>query len=111
MSIDQYKKYVTLNPKERLIRDQLKLFIKIGKINIKPNVEYISVNQRKNKITFMDDKCTNNNQSKRNYNFDKVFLPDDEYSYIYEHITDNCISQAIIGINHFFLSYGKKSSE
>ena len=41
----------------------------------------------------------------------KIFLENDEYSYIYEDITRNTINDSINGINSTFFSYGNSNSE
>ena len=45
------------------------------------------------------------------YELDKVFSEFDEYSYIYENIANECVSDAINRTNYGFISYGEASSE
>ena len=45
------------------------------------------------------------------FQFDKIFTEKNEYSYIYEQICKDCISEVLHGMNYLFVSYGITSSD
>ena len=81
--------------------DLIKTFLKIEKTE--DDVNNLFCLDKKNKIfslISLDGKKTD-------FELNKIFNNDDENSYIYEMICQNCIEEYIKGINFCFISYGE----
>ena len=91
------------------LKEDIKTFAKIKKTSEENNDSYIEIPVLKNKIIFKDTK--NLKIQKNEYPINKVFLENDEYSYIYEDITLNTINDSLNQINTSFFTYGDSDSE
>ena len=89
------------------LKEEIKTFLKIKKVNIPPEQSYISVTN--NKIIYV--KKENGRNNSYNYEFSKIFSESDDYSNIYEEVTNSCINDCINGNNYTFISYGESYSE
>ena len=93
------------------LKEDIKVFAKIKKTQPEENLEsYLEIPYSKNKIIYKEH-LKNLEIQKYEYPINKVFIEDDEYSYIYEDITRNTINDAINGINFAFFTYGSTNSE
>lgn len=103
---------ITQQRKVIQLKDDLLIYAKIGKINIQSDNPFLVPDKEKNKIKYIVQSHKNNSEKiTTEYEFEKVFLENDEYSYIYEEIAINTVSNSINKVNSFFLSYGETSSE
>lgn len=100
-------------------KEEIKTYLKIKANKIKEANQdpSIVISPNKKAITVFSKpiiKSSNNNSNnnkKTEYEIDKIFTETDEYSYIYEEITLNCISDASTGKNYCYIAYGETSGE
>jgi hypothetical protein len=90
------------------LKEHIKTYAKIKKINEEKEDSFIEISSLKNKIILKDIKNLQN--QKNEYPINKVFLGNDEYSYIYEDITLNSINDSLNQINTSFFTYGNSNS-
>ena len=91
------------------LKEDIKTYAKIKKTSEEINDSFIEISSLKNKIIFKD--IYNLQIQKSEYPINKVFLENDEYSYIYEDITLNTINDSLNQINTSFFTYGDSNSE
>ena len=91
------------------LKEEIKTFVKIKKVNIPPEKSYITISNTKNNIIF--EKERSGDKSTYNYEFSKIFTDSDDYSLIFQEISSNCINDCLDGYNYAFISYGESNSE
>ena len=91
--------------------DKIKTFIKLEFSELKKKDLY-ELDESKKFITLYNLETKNQLTEKKIYpfEFDKIFLNNDSYSYIYEEICLNCIKQFIEGVSFSFISFGETNS-
>ena len=90
--------------------DTVKAFLKIGK----PKVEekpYYDIDLEKNVILLHEPIFKNKSDNSSLFEVNQIFTDKHEYSYIYEQICPNTISEALNGDSFVFISYGITISE
>lgn len=90
--------------------DTIKTFLKIGqpKIEEKP---YYDVDLEKNVILLHDPIFKNKSDNSSLFELNQIFTDKNEYSYIYEQICQNTVSEALNGESFVFISYGITTSD
>ena len=93
------------------IKNDLQAFLKIKPLTIPISNPYLSIAPNKTYVTYTSIKKTTKEKIPINYDLDKVFSEHDEYSYIYEHIANECLSDVLTKTNYGFIAYGETTSE
>ncbi len=92
------------------LKEDLKTFLKVKKPKEDETILFLEIPENRKKIIYQEN-SKNLKIVKSDYSMNKIFLENDEYSYIYEDITRNTINDSINGINSTFFSYGNSNSE
>ena len=87
----------------------IKTFLKIDspKFQDKP---YYSINKEKNILTIFDPVDKGPSDKSSDFEQDKIFIENDNNSYIYEEICKNTIKESLDGTSFSFISYGDSNS-
>ena len=91
------------------LKEEIKTFVKIKKVNIPPQQNYLTISKTNN--TILCQKESYGIKNTYSYEFSKIFSESDDYSNIFRDITINCINDCIQGYNYSFISYGESNSE
>ena len=89
------------------LKEEIKTFLKIKRVNIPSENPYFSVT--KNKIVC--EKEINKKKISYSYEFSKIFSEYYDYFNIYHEVARNCIKDSINENNYTFISYGETNSE
>lgn len=93
-------------------KDDIEAYLKIKTVTTPSVIPYIEISESGKKISLKKKENKNDNdKTLYTYDVDKVFKENDEYSYIYEEVTLDCISESLQGRNFCFISFGESSSE
>ena len=90
--------------------ERIKLFLKI-KPSIASDKIFYNVSRDKKTISLLNNLTLDDQKKTQKIEVDKIFLYNDENSYIYEEIMRNCVKDSLEGENFTFISYGDSNSE
>jgi len=90
--------------------ERIKVFLKI-KPSIASDKIFYNVSRDKKTISLLDNLTLNDPKKTQKIELNKIFLYNDENSYIYEEIMRNCVKDSLEGENFTFISYGDSNSE
>ena len=90
--------------------DVIRTFLKIGKPKIEEK-PYYDIDLEKNEIFLHDPIFKNKSDNSVLFEVNQIFTNEQEYSYIYEQICQNTISESLAGDSFVFISYGITTSE
>ena len=90
--------------------DVIRTFLKIGKPKIEEK-PYYDIDLEKNIIFLHDPIFKNKSDNSLLFEVNQIFTDQHEYSYIYEQICQNTISESLAGDSFVFISYGTTTSE
>ena len=84
------------------LKEDLKTFLKVKKPKEDETILFLEIPEKKKKIIYKEN-SKNLKIVKSDYTMNKIFLENDEYSYIYEDITRNTIKILARIIGSFFI--------
>ena len=90
--------------------DVIRTFLKIGKPKIEEK-PYYDIDLEKNVILLHDPIFKNKSDNSALFEVNQIFTNEHEYSYIYEQICQNTVSESLAGDSFVFISYGTTTSE
>lgn len=90
--------------------ERIKVFLKI-KPSIASDKIFYNVSRDKKTISLLDNITLEDQKKTQKIELNKIFLYNDENSYIYEEIMQNCVKDSLEGVNFTFISYGDSNSE
>ena len=90
--------------------ERIKVFLKI-KPSIASDKIFYNVSRDKKTISLLDNLTLDDPKKTQKIELNKIFLYNDENSYIYEEIMQNCVKDSLEGESFTFISYGDSNSE
>ena len=90
--------------------ERIKVFLKI-KPSIATDKIFYNVSRDKKTISLLDNLTLDDPKKTKKIELNKIFLYDDENSYIYEEVMCNCVKNSLDGEDFTFISYGDSNSE
>lgn len=102
-----------MNDNRKYSKEEIKTYLKIQSDKKEEQIAdpYYFISPNKKSMTLFSKSSNKSSTITKKYEVDKIFTDTNEYSYIYEEITLNCVHDALNGKNYCYFSYGETNGE